>query len=439
MAVRSAWMDFVVRAQRRRPKGPGGGQFAPGGDKPESFGIGGGHNQKPEDVAARQKYSTGLGPDGITPSYQQRGVDQGAFTTKHDPLAAEAEEIRVRVLAAAGIKAKPMPTSTGTVAPTPTPTPTPKLGKSREDLEKEMKKVKKELGEIYRKNQKLGKETEEWKKNRDRQLELRKQRSELEKQGIAKEAAITSAGADTDTRISTLDALRYRKEAYEILASKNSAIVNLNLTSKHRGDITGAPAMRMAEAKAFLEKVADRDAFPSGNKIDVNSTNDRSNASPDPADLNINMDRSAPTKTYVHELGHIMETHSSSHLNAAVAFLERRTKKQAEEDEDEEGGGYSMNGLRDRTNHKSHEKGYPDHFEDAYSGKLYRAPREHHQDGDTHRYPGSEYNVYYATEITSMGLERLMANPVKFAQDDPDYFRFTVSQLRRPKKIRTRR
>jgi hypothetical protein len=36
----------------------------------------------------------------------------------------------------------------------------------------------------------------------------------------------------------------------------------------------------------------------------------------------------------------------------------------------------------------------------------------------------------YATEVVSMGVEYLYADPAKFARDDPEHFRFIVNLLR---------
>jgi hypothetical protein len=114
--------------------------------------------------------------------------------------------------------------------------------------------------------------------------------------------------------------------------------------------------------------------------------------------------------TMVHELGHVIETQSSAHLEAAASFWERRTKGELVR---------PLNALLGRTGFRDDEEGASDDFIDPYAGKIYFGFST-----------TSGKEGIRATEVTSMGLELLYRDPVKFARDDPDHFRFTVQQLR---------
>jgi hypothetical protein len=102
-----------------------------------------------------------------------------------------------------------------------------------------------------------------------------------------------------------------------------------------------------------------------------------------------------------HEYGHQLEFNSPAHLKAANEFLARRT------------AGEQPRKLMDITGNPAYghdEVAREDHFQNPYTGS-------HYPDG--------------YTEVTSMGLERMMRDPAEFAHEDPDHFRFTMAQMRR--------
>lgn len=109
--------------------------------------------------------------------------------------------------------------------------------------------------------------------------------------------------------------------------------------------------------------------------------------------------------THVHELGHLIEFRKPGVRAKAQAFLAARRGAEPPVPLKQAIGDYG---------YADDEIGVKDRFDAAftetahYVGKLYPS-------GDT--------------EIVSMGLERLYADPGTFAQADPDYFRFMVEVL----------
>jgi hypothetical protein len=106
-----------------------------------------------------------------------------------------------------------------------------------------------------------------------------------------------------------------------------------------------------------------------------------------------------------HEMGHVLEANHPEVLQQSAAFVARRT------------AGEKPQRLRDITGNKAYDPSEvtkPDKFHNAYVGKTYQDAS-----GKT-----------YATEVTSMGIERLHADPIEFAKNDPDYFDHTVKALR---------
>lgn len=109
-------------------------------------------------------------------------------------------------------------------------------------------------------------------------------------------------------------------------------------------------------------------------------------------------------RTVVHELGHWLEYNAPGVQAKAFDFYNQRTQ------------GEALQKLRDVTGIKAYGKDEVtkvDKFRDAYMGKWYE-------------WNGNQR----ATEIVSMGIEALYADPFQFAEDDPEYFDFIYNVLR---------
>lgn len=120
----------------------------------------------------------------------------------------------------------------------------------------------------------------------------------------------------------------------------------------------------------------------------------------------MNAVRYTSERTIVHELGHTLEFDDQRILDAAIAFRNKRT------------AGNPLRKLSDITGDKAYkdeEVAKDDKFRSVYAGKVY-----------THKgLPGE-----YATEIVSLGVEWLYAEPEQFAREDPEYFDFMLKLLR---------
>jgi len=112
----------------------------------------------------------------------------------------------------------------------------------------------------------------------------------------------------------------------------------------------------------------------------------------------IHLPDSTNVRTVVHELGHTIEDSNPEIRKQARVFLYKRTE------------GEQAQSLKKLTgvNYDADEVAKKDKFMNPYMGKIYDS--------------GS-------TEIISMGLEELYANPVTFAKRDPEYFEFIIGVL----------
>lgn len=109
--------------------------------------------------------------------------------------------------------------------------------------------------------------------------------------------------------------------------------------------------------------------------------------------------------TVMHELTHAVEQQSPHILKASQDFLKKRA------------GNESPQKLSDLTGNKE----YKD-YEEAYEDEFFSRGGEH--------YAGKIYPD--ATELLTMGIERLHENPVEFYSNDPEYFDFVIHTLQQP-------
>lgn len=102
--------------------------------------------------------------------------------------------------------------------------------------------------------------------------------------------------------------------------------------------------------------------------------------------------------TYIHESMHWLEEVNPEMLANSMAFLEYRTKGETPKALKE------LTGIKE---YKPNEIAKPDKFFNAYCGKIYKD----------------------ATEIMSMGIQRLFEEPKKFMEEDKEYFDFVIANL----------
>ncbi len=119
----------------------------------------------------------------------------------------------------------------------------------------------------------------------------------------------------------------------------------------------------------------------------------------------IHVNSRTSVSTVMHEITHGTEQQTPSILEAARRFLLKRA-----------------NGERTRTLRRL--TGNPRYRADEYAFEDEFAKR------GGHHYMGKDYGSR-ATEILTMGIERLHADPLGFASDDPEYFDFVLSTLQK--------
>lgn len=116
----------------------------------------------------------------------------------------------------------------------------------------------------------------------------------------------------------------------------------------------------------------------------------------------VRLHKDSGVETAAHEIGHLLEDKVPGWLDAARAFLGKRTM------------GEPFVPLRETdAAYTADEYGRKDRFEEVF--------------GDDAMYVGKYYHD--GTEITSMGLEQLMADPAGFAHKDPEFAKFLIGLL----------
>ncbi len=106
----------------------------------------------------------------------------------------------------------------------------------------------------------------------------------------------------------------------------------------------------------------------------------------------INLEKGERARTTVHELGHWLEYETPGLQKEAGEFVRRRTAGEQER---------KLSEITGSKAYADHETAKPDRFYSPYVGKVY-------PDG--------------ATEVVSMGLDKLYWGPHELAEEDPEYF-----------------
>lgn len=113
--------------------------------------------------------------------------------------------------------------------------------------------------------------------------------------------------------------------------------------------------------------------------------------------------------TAIHEYAHYLEEKNPEMLVHSLAFLEYRTKGELT---------LSLRRITKNSRYRSNEKAKADKFFSPYCGKIYNT------------YNSQEVGGSKASEIMSMGMERLFTDPVGFEKEDPEYFNFVIANMR---------
>lgn len=180
------------------------------------------------------------------------------------------------------------------------------------------------------------------------------------------------------------------------------------------GDVAPTRRARWDIAKEVLEGFVDANVLPTY-PVRVNAISGRAYHSGG----SINLDASDGVKTYLHEYAHAIE-HLNPHVHRRCQeFLLMRA---------ESSGTTSPESLRRLTGlgYDSDEKTLKDKFFNPYCGKVYGSmdvSEATNQHGTIRRYG------VRATEVLSMGLERIYENAAEFWRTDREYFTFVTNVL----------
>lgn len=122
----------------------------------------------------------------------------------------------------------------------------------------------------------------------------------------------------------------------------------------------------------------------------------------------IKLNKESSSGTMIHEFCHFLEENNPKMLIKSKAFLEYRTKGEEAQ---------TLNKLEGAVLYGNGEVAKKDKFFSSYCGKIYGADKTGYYSAD-------------ATELMSMGVQKLFEDPVSFAKEDREYFDFVIGNLR---------
>lgn len=177
---------------------------------------------------------------------------------------------------------------------------------------------------------------------------------------------------------------------------------------------THPAAKSIEQGQAFVESVLAADPKnPKGLRVDyARARGKNGRAYYDPARRKAWIADADQPETVAHEIGHAIEAQWAHVGQQAREFLEYRVGSEPSQ---------RLDKLFPQWNYGPLEKGRKDRFDKAFD------LRDAYYIGFDYRLPGGA--PAYGTEILSMGIQRLMTDPVGFAQKDPEYCKFVVGIL----------
>ena len=221
----------------------------------------------------------------------------------------------------------------------------------------------------------------------------------------------TAADAATPTpEAVTLPDVDRLAESVAKADSTEQAHAIVALPASERGSLrlnpTTAAMPQVTKAQAFISSVLQKDVAPDASckvKLIVGQ------GKYDP-DLAIAYVRQGAIPCTVHELAHHIECSDPEILQASKNFIRSRIKAGEVPQ--------SLNKLTGTDRYRDKDFAYEDKWAELggvpYSGRVY----------------ADSLDEAHATEVLTMGLQRLYEDPVGFAKKDPDYFKFILSVLR---------
>ena len=182
------------------------------------------------------------------------------------------------------------------------------------------------------------------------------------------------------------------KVVHDLLLESGRSSIGLNITGS--GRTLSKAASKIKQANDFFDNLI-TDPNIRGTSVDINFNISRKRRAYAYSDLGeVFISHTRATRSYVHEVSHILEYKVPGWQAKIKAFYARRTKGEVLE---------KLRSLVPDSNHKWDEVTYKDDFLTPYIGKYY---------------------AHGSTEILSMGLELMYIDPAKLLQQDPDMFDF---------------
>lgn len=189
-----------------------------------------------------------------------------------------------------------------------------------------------------------------------------------------------------------------KKQRELLYAKEDPAKLNLKFAS-------GMDRKELQEGFDEFAKMLGKGTVLDGKDVIIKDAKGRAHADHEGKGVSLNNDSS--TRTVIHEMAHMLELSTTDVpggvFERADRFLQKRTKGEKAQ---------KMKDLTGNSQYNDREVTKPDKFHDPYVGSIYR-----------------DRGKTYATEIMSMGIERMWKEPARFAKDDPEYFDFIYDTL----------
>ena len=146
------------------------------------------------------------------------------------------------------------------------------------------------------------------------------------------------------------------------------------------------------------------DTLPNNDAVTIKKIRKGARANQSSKDIHIASEDSLDV--VIHEYMHFLEAKNPRILLNSLAFAKMRTE------------GTSTESLVSITGNKAYqgERAKKDSFFSPYCGKIYSV--------------NGDFTGGYASEIMSMGIQRIFSDPVKFAEEDREYFDFCIANIK---------
>ena len=239
----------------------------------------------------------------------------------------------------------------------------------------------------------------------DKLAELRKERENIYKRESAGEFDRTTSlkmFAENTLAIREVKEKELKARAQQI--EENIKILNKKDTNFELKSQTKEMTEMSNKLKSALDGFIGDGVVPSNAVVSMNKIKRGARAFAKEDTINLNEDDTLDVA--IHEYMHFIEKNNPRLLANSLAFAKSRTE------------GEKTESLATLTGNRSYKGEYAkkDKFFDPYCGRVYSMDKE--------------YNSANASEILSMGIQRLFTEPKKFAQEDREYFNFCIASIK---------